>query len=298
MPRRYRRRKRGKRLPRRVAKKKYTISIGKLRSKKVDSLLERRIVDLATKHDRKNIVYYKPLSQLAAQPFVGANWTAHGQVLHVPTASYLSINAATLLGTRLSDFGDWINNNTDSASAVALRTNYIRCKAMKNRLSFRHHGVAPIKIYIWIYSMSGAELLSASTAVPSITTFPFVGNGLYAHVRSALKETLQYQYTVHKKRMITIPAGKVYTPPYPANNNNATVWSEPVYSERERTVNFDMYFKNRGKRFLVEAGAARPKTREYFLCITADGAFDVLGSLSQTIYLDKASARSMLAQQP
>lgn len=263
-------------------------------------MLERRIKEIATKEDRKNLVYYKPQTFLHDQAF---NWVNHGQVLRVPTASYLRLNAGTLHHTRISDFGDWIDNNVASPDGTAARMNYIRCKAMMNCLQFRHSGIAPLKVYLWIMSVPGSVPLSAQVTIPTIDTFPFTGNQLFKHLPKIRKELLSYKYTIHAKRMVVVSRGKVFLQSIPISNagsNQGYQWTNSAqnWSESSKTVNFNLFFKGRGKRFLVTDGDARPATKEYFLCMTADGQFDVLGTLSQTIYLDKLSDTAQIAAAP
>lgn len=290
-----------KRPSKRMYRKKYKVSVGKLMDRKVNTLLEKRMVETAKKEIAKSIVYFKPQSTIKSVNF---DWLQHGFVERVPTSSFLTVASSTLQHTRLTDFGDWIENNVATNDGTALRSNYIRCKSMKNWLRFRHSGIAPIKIYVWIISVPGSQPLSQQVTIPDVDTLPSsFGNGLNKHLPKIRRENLDYKYQVHAKRMVVIGPGKPYLSPMVASNvgsnqgytftNTAQAWSE-----REKTINIDVYFKGRGKKFQVQDGNTRTVKQEYFLCMIADSQFQVLGDLQQTIYLDKLTDQAQLASPP
>lgn len=293
MARRYGRRKQRKKKAKSLYKRGYKVSVGKLLSKKIDTALEKRCVEIAQKEVARDRQYFKPQTQIKDGNF---DWSAAGPLLRVPTASFFSVNAGVLHTTRLSDFGNWLDNNLNSADGDVVRHNYVRCKAMMNRLTFRSQSAAGCNIYMWIVSVSGAQDLAASgLTVPTGDMFPFIGNGLFAHVNKSAKEQIPYKYRIHAKKRVWIPPAIQYQSGVTRRDNQAP--DLPVlHTEPTDTTSLNLYFKGRGKKFLVRDGDARPKTQDFYLCITADNVFHMLGSISQTIYLDKPSDTAMILQ--
>lgn len=289
-------------------KKKSRKSRSKLADKRINTtgylprLFEKRALEIAQAEDRKNVVYYQPMALHADENF---NWTGLGEILHIPTAEFLSLNAGTLSPTlAISNFGNWIDNGLNSADGTALRANYVRCKYMKNEFTFKavdqvgltsaSSTLGGVNVYAWIVSVDGAEQIdSVSTPVPSLSMFPFSGNGLYSLVPRAKRETIPYKYSIHAKKHIYIPTPKLFQPgAKKTGDDNVSVWVMP---RRKMTLN--LYFKGRGKRFQVRDGTRIPRVRQYYFCFTADKPVEYIGQTGQKICLEKLTALAQLASQ-
>lgn len=254
----------------------------KLADKSINTLVEKRIQEISRKEDQKQYVWYTPNKLICASTF---NWDNHGSFLRVPTASFLRINAGTLWHERLSDFGDIIKNSL-TATAPVPSMNYVRCKAMLNRLEFRCSGATPTKILIWIVSVSGSEALSGALTMPDIKTAPNGGiNGLYAFRKRVLKEDLAYKFRILASKTVTLRPASLYTAGVTRLDGGAPD-VPTVHTEHDNVVYLNEYFKGAGKRFQVDANDERAYREEVYLCMVADSVIDFTGVLQQKFRLE------------
>lgn len=275
-------------------RKKYTVSVGKLMSKKVDSLLEKRMVEIAQKEDRKNQEWFRQVTTVDGGG--GFDWPGHGPYLRVPSASCSVHNAGTLFNRCLTDVGQLIKNQIDSAIDATTLSNYIRIKNMSATFDFRYAGSVPCKIQLWIVGIPAAtRLRTDGVTVPTIHTCPGYGlNILNKYRPRAEKETVEYKFRVVAKKLIHFKPTQIYTPAWPLNNNNATAWSNPVHMEQSKTVTISHTFKGAGKKFIVIDSDDSAQQMEYYLCMLGDAPVTYVLAYATRFRLDGALQRTAL----
>lgn len=247
--------------------------VKKLADKKINTLVEKRIKEIAQSEDRKNQVWYKPRTLVADTTF---NWTAHGPYLRVPSASCLSFNAGAMFHLRLTDWGQIIQNQLNSSSGSELLSNYLRVRALKNRLDFRYSGTYDSHIKIWMVEIVGAQELAEQVTIPSIDTCPSGDmNGLNKYWPRAQREVLPYKYKILAKKDITLRAAKMYTNAYPTSNSGSNQGytftnAGAVHTETQKVCYLNKFYKGLGSKFQVDYDDARTPKREIYLCILGD----------------------------
>lgn len=257
-------------------KLKYKSYNNRLADNKINTLVEKRIQEIAKKEDSKQYIWYTPNTLVADANF---NWDVHGAVLRVPTASCLRVNAATLWHLRLSDFGNKIHNNLSAGNPVP-DMNYVRCKALLNRLEFRSTSSLPVKIKAWILAVPGSEALSSVVTMPDLATIPKGDlNGLYAFRPRVLKEGLSYKYRIIAQTVIHLQPTRLHTNAYAVSNSGsnqgyAFTNAGAIHTEVSKVVFLNHYFKGEGKRFQLDSGSVRPYREELYLCIVSDSVID------------------------
>lgn len=247
----------------------------KLADKKINTLVEKRMLEIAQDEDRKNQVWVKSRTLVADDTF---NWEAHGSVLRVPSASCLVVNAGTLFHLRLSDFGEFLRNPINSEVDSNRLNNYVRCRAFKNRFDFRYAGTYPSNIRIWMVEISGGQELSeiAGLTVPTLDCIPKGDmNGLNCFWPRTLKEQVPYKYRIIAQKDITLQPAKLYTDSHPTTNvgsNQGYTFSNSssVHTEVQKVCYLNKYYKGLGNRFQVNYDDPRAPRKEVYLCIVSD----------------------------
>lgn len=275
-----------KRPSKKMYRRRYKVSVGKLLSKKVDSALERRMVEIAKKEDNKSLVWYRTHFLVKDAQF---DWGAHGSILRVPSASCLTINAAQQFHYRLTDIGQLIKNNIDSAADSKTLNNYMRIRSFQCKLDFRYTGAVPAHGVVYIVSVPSSTALDAGgQVVPQADMCPRGGlNLLNSFRQSVLRESVDYKYQIVAKKYVTINPAREYQAAWPINNNNSTTWNQPIHTEKQKFLSIHKSFKGLGKRFSVIESDDRVQRHEYFLCIVFDTVISFNGVVSTLFRLEE-----------
>lgn len=277
-------------MPRSYRKKKKTYT-SKLKDKKINTTVERRMKEIADKEIQKNFQWLYPQKLMGDDDF---DWIAHGPNLRIPSNSMMGVNAGTLWHDRISDFGNLVvNDQIDKGqSDDPWANNIIVCKNVKCRFEFRHTGAVPIKIGIFLVFVPSAEMVEdASLPVPVITMLPGGGlNGLNSFRPNSGREVTGYDYRILAKKFITIEPTIQYTSP---KLNTSTkdgqittyVSSTSTHTENSKVVFLNHTFKGDGKEFQVvhsdpaADGATQSVGDNMYICCVADGVM-VLNSIA------------------
>lgn len=254
----------------------------RLADKKINTVVEKRIQEIARKEDQKNFVWYTNIDRIALPVF---NWDAHGPQDRIPSNSMFGVNSGTLFHLRISDFGEKIKNSL-VATAPVPEMNYIRCAAVKNRFEFRHSGSTPCRILIWILSVPGSNALSGATTMPDIKTAPLSLNGLYDFNKRIEGEDLPYKYRILGHKVVTLPPAKLFTAGVTRLDGGAPD-VPTLHTEVGKVVYLNKYFNGQGKRFLCDDGTIRPFKEEMYIMMTADNPVDLTLVAYQKFRLEK-----------
>lgn len=263
----YRKRKGNKKFKR---KNKNSNRNSKLSDKKINTLVEVRMQEIAQSEDRKNQTWLKPRNLISDPTF---NWATHGSVLRVPAASCLTVNAGTLWHLRLTDFGQLLQNDTNNATGSTARlSNYIRCMYLKSKFDFRYTGSVPQHIRVWMVQINASQELAEEITMPDINTVPKGGLNDYNYFQhNALRELLPYKYKILCHTDLYFRPSMEYTSAWPINNNNSTVWNQPIHMEQSKSLTLNKFYKGLGKKLQVNHDDPRTPKQEIFLCACSDG---------------------------
>lgn len=264
----------------------------KLADKRINTLFEKRAKEIADKAVRDGQVWYNGVDKIANFQIPGA-WSTHGPYVRVPDASCLTVNAGTMWHKKMSSFGQMLKNDINSTDDEKLLVNYVRCKSMQASFDFRHSAPHSVILKLFIVAIPSAyELETQGATVPDARMTPGGGTNLLFRYRQRLqREFVQYKYRVVASKTVRLPAADIYTPAYPINNNNNTVWNLPAHKTVQRTVSIAKYFKGAGKQFQMDNDTDRAVKEEYYLCFTADTAVSFCAVTHCKFRLEEAQTR-------
>lgn len=279
MPRKYaRRRRRGK-------KRKYAATRSKLADKKINTLFEKRAKQIADKAVKDSHEWYTAKWITKDPQF---DWAAHGPWLRVPTASCLSLNAATLFHLRLTDLGQILENSlyvpTQASDAV---DNQLRISSFRSKFDFRYAGSAPCTIDISMVKVNGSQLLSTQTAIPTISMVQPI-NDLYEYWPSTMRQNLDFKYQRIAHKRIHMGPGKMFRNAYLPTGQNSATANVAVYNDPQKSVSITKAFKGAGMKLQVENTNRAPQT-EVYLLVVADRPIEFTAVTGVRFRLDKAT---------
>lgn len=291
MARRYGRRKR--------RKKKYSVSRSKLADKKINTLFEKRALQIAKKEVKASHEWFVSKMVTKDPQF---DWVAAGPYLRVPSASCFSLNAGTLQRNtfawhlRLSDLGTLLENSlnqpTDPNDSI---TNDLRISSFRSCFDFRYAGASDCLIDISICKVNGSQLLSASTPVPTIEMVQPL-NQLYKYWAATQRQSLGFKFQRIAHKRVKLGKGVLYTDSRVVSNAGSNqgynfTTTATIHTDPARTVSIMKSFKGKGARLYVE-NAVRPPQTEYYLMIVADRPIEFCAVHATRFRLEKAAAIS------
>lgn len=269
--------------------KKYS---NKLADKKINTLVEKRIVEISRKEDARNQVWYTPTKTITDASF---NWDLHGPYLRVPTASFLSINAGTIFHQRLTDFQDMIES--DILSNNPAKKIVLRVSGFRTFFQFRNDGVAPIRLKVWL-----VDIPTSATLIPTAETMPGGHlNGLYFPHPGLPRQNLPYKYRILAHKTIVVKPGVLYLPPMLISSVSTQSGiveptygtytnSNPVWTEQTSTCILNYKYPGKGKKFIYDSSQTGANLNalqsNVYVCIIADGVLQLLGNVVSRFRLE------------
>lgn len=274
---------------RKYKKRKYTVSRSKLANKRIDTLFEKRCLEITKKQIKKSHEWYT-VKILTKDPQF--DWVTHGSWLRVPSASCFSLNAGTMFHLRLSDLGQILENSIFSASANDALTNDLIISSFRNKFDIRYNGASDCRVDMSIVKVNGSQLLSQQTNVPTIEMIEPL-NDLYEYWPSTVRQSLDFKFSRVAHKRITLRPAHLYTDNrivsnVGSNQGYAFTSALSIHTDPQKSVTLNKYFKGQGAKLFVQNALRAPQT-EYYLMVAADRPIEFTCVTAIKFRLDKAA---------
>lgn len=282
---------------RRKPKRKYqrnNKSTSALRSKRIDTLLEQRMVEISKAQVKKGHQWFLAQKKIAHANF---NWQTWGPYLEIPLSSYLGVPAAFLWHQKLTDVGAQLE--TDLINDPKEKRMYIRISSFRCQFTIQYGGQSEGIVKAFIVSVPGADP-SATIAHPSLGMTPGGGlNGLYHFDPSTLRDALDYKFKILAKKTIRLRPGNLYQPqtifePDPAHlpiiqprnprvvaqNNNSSYWDRDVlFKQNKYNFTLNKAYSGEGKKIVFDTGTVAPTSENMFVCMVSSVPMGLIGTV-------------------